>query len=124
MKKIIKKTKKAFTLIEMVIVLFIISLLLLVMIPNLGAQKNNASTKSEEAFKTTLQTQVDMYDSDTDNSNGNSVPNWTALKLKGYISDKQFKRIGDNYEITKVDDKDKGLSFEVKSVKKATTTSK
>lgn len=34
-----KKIHKAFTLIEMVIVLFIISLLLLIMIPNLVAQK-------------------------------------------------------------------------------------
>ncbi|WP_225422933.1 competence type IV pilus major pilin ComGC [Companilactobacillus jidongensis] len=94
MSKLIKKTKKAFTLIEMVIVLFIISLLLLVMIPNLGAQKNNASTKSEDAFVTTMQTEIDMYDGD-----GVSIPTWRNLKDDGYISENQFKRASKKYYI-------------------------
>ncbi|WP_338232537.1 prepilin-type N-terminal cleavage/methylation domain-containing protein [Companilactobacillus muriivasis] len=56
-----KKIRKGFTLIEMVIVLFIISLLLLIMIPNLVQQKNHADKQSTEAFKTTLVTQAGLY---------------------------------------------------------------
>lgn len=118
MKKIIKKTKKAFTLIEMVIVLFIISLLLLVMIPNLSAQKSNADAKSEEAFKTTLQTEVDMYDTDTTST---MTPSWSGLRGDGYISDKQFKRADKNYEIKKVE-KQSGYVLEVNPIKKTNTT--
>lgn len=64
MKKLKRKTRKAFTLIEMVIVLFIISILLVLIIPNLGTQKTNAVNKTDEAFISTLQTQVDMSDED------------------------------------------------------------
>jgi len=56
-----KKIRKGFTLIEMVIVLFIISLLLLIMIPNLVQQKDHADKQSAEAFKTTLVTQAGLY---------------------------------------------------------------
>lgn len=56
-----KKIRKGFTLIEMVIVLFIISLLLLIMIPNLVQQKDHADKQSTEAFKTTLVTQSGLY---------------------------------------------------------------
>ncbi|WP_125568318.1 competence type IV pilus major pilin ComGC [Companilactobacillus insicii] len=109
MKKIIKKTKEAFTLIEMVIVLFIISLLLLVMIPNLGTQKNNADTKSEAAFVATLQTQVDMYATD---ENG-STPTWKDLSDKGYISKKQSEKVQNKYVIS--DKKDNTGSYIVES---------
>lgn len=68
MTKLKKKTREAFTLIEMVIVLFIISLLLVLIIPNLGGQKENAVNKTDEAFRTTLQTQVDMEDEKVTNS--------------------------------------------------------
>lgn len=56
------KTRKhaAFTLIEIVIVLFIIFLLLII-IPNINQQKQAAQSKTEADFQTTLQTQVDMY---------------------------------------------------------------
>ncbi|APX72386.1 hypothetical protein BTM29_07345 [Companilactobacillus allii] len=83
MKKIINKTKKGFTLIEMVIVLFIISLLLLIMIPNLARQKQDAAIKGEDAFRVTMQTQVDMYDG--------ADLSWNKLKAEGLISDKQAK---------------------------------
>lgn len=83
MKKILNKTKKGFTLIEMVIVLFIISLLLLIMIPNLAKQKQDASKKGEDAFRVTMQTQIDMYD-------GSNL-SWSKLKSEGFISDKQEK---------------------------------
>ncbi|WP_129044713.1 competence type IV pilus major pilin ComGC [Companilactobacillus metriopterae] len=86
-KKLLKKTKKAFTLIEMVIVLFIISLLLLIILPNLGEQKKSASNKTDEAFRTTLQTQVDLYD-------GNAK-SFDDLENAHLISNKQMKKATD-----------------------------
>ena len=88
-----KKTRKAFTLIEMVIVLFIISLLLLIMIPNLAAQRKNADTRSEEAFKTTIRTQKELYE---DNHDG-AVPTLDDLEKEEYITKKQKEKV------TKVD---------------------
>ncbi|KRL67627.1 competence type IV pilus major pilin ComGC [Companilactobacillus versmoldensis] len=54
--------RKGFTLIEMVIVMFIISLLLLLIVPNLAQQKQKAEEKSKEAFIEVVQNQVDLED--------------------------------------------------------------
>ncbi len=87
-----KKIRKGFTLIEMVIVLFIISLLLLIMIPNLASQKTHAQNESDKAFRTTIVTQAELYSE----SNGNTEKiNLTELKEKGYISEGQFKHAQD-----------------------------
>ncbi|WP_119326562.1 competence type IV pilus major pilin ComGC [Companilactobacillus musae] len=86
-----KKTRKAFTLIEMVIVLFIISLLLLIMIPNLADQRNKATKKSDEAFVTTIKTQEEMYEND----NGAKKPTLDELKNEGYITENQLKKAKD-----------------------------
>ncbi|PMD70219.1 competence type IV pilus major pilin ComGC [Companilactobacillus nuruki] len=83
------KKRKAFTLIEMVIVLFIISLLLLIMIPNLAIQKDHADKKSQEAFKTTLVTQAGLYDEN--NGDGKTIT-IDVLKREKYITEAQYKR--------------------------------
>lgn len=83
-----KKTRKAFTLIEMVIVLFIISLLLLIMIPNLADQRNKATKRSDEAFVTTIKAQEEMYEND----NGGKKPTLDELKNEGYITENQLKK--------------------------------
>ncbi|UQS83804.1 competence type IV pilus major pilin ComGC [Bombilactobacillus thymidiniphilus] len=84
MKSLRRKKQSAFTLIEMVIVLFIISLLLLIIIPNINSQKNSAKNKTDAAFKTTLQTQVDMYDGDN--------PTWGKLQSDNYLSSAQVNK--------------------------------
>ncbi|WP_338216618.1 competence type IV pilus major pilin ComGC [Companilactobacillus muriivasis] len=86
-----KKIRKGFTLIEMVIVLFIISLLLLIMIPNLVQQKDHADKKSEEAFRTTLVTQAGLYLENNPDIESKDV---TIEKLKSekYITIKQAER--------------------------------
>lgn len=120
MKKLIKKTKKAFTLIEMVVVLFIISLLLLVMIPNLGAQKSNADAKSEDAFKATLQTEVDMYAADKGVSTSTT---WDVLKSRDYITQKQYDKAHDKYNIQKTPESSTSHpAYEV--IEKSTTAQK
>lgn len=55
------KKKSAFTLIEMTIVLFIISLLILIVVPNISGQKKHAENIHANAMTTVLQSQVDAY---------------------------------------------------------------
>lgn len=55
------RKQKGFTLIEMVIVIAIVVMLLVIIAPNLVQQKQRAQTKTDEAFRTTLQTQVELY---------------------------------------------------------------
>ncbi|UQS82495.1 prepilin-type N-terminal cleavage/methylation domain-containing protein [Bombilactobacillus folatiphilus] len=85
MSKLKLKNHGAFTLIEMVIVLFIISLLLLIIIPNINTQKHSAQSKTDAAFQSTLQTQVDMYDND-------DAVSWDQLEKDNYLSASQTKK--------------------------------
>ncbi len=50
MKKLIKN-EKAFTLIEMMIVLLVISVLLIIAVPNISKHNSNINEKGCEAFK-------------------------------------------------------------------------
>lgn len=84
-----KKIRRGFTLIEMVIVLFIISLLMLIMIPNIIEQKDHANNTSNDAFKTTLKTQAELYLENNPNAETVTVE---MLKENNYISDKQSDR--------------------------------
>ena len=52
------KNKKAFTLIEMLIVLFIIAILLILIIPNITKNIDTAKDKSSEAYEKTVQSQA------------------------------------------------------------------
>lgn len=84
-----KKIRKGFTLIEMVIVLFIISLLLLIMIPNLTKQRDNANEKSNEALRTTVVSQAGLYSED----HPDKEVTITNLKNNNYISEKQVDKL-------------------------------
>ena len=57
MEKILKKLKKkdGFTLIEMLIVLFIIAILLILIIPNITKNIDTAKDKSSEAYEKTVE---------------------------------------------------------------------
>lgn len=85
LKSLMKKSKKAegFTLIEMVVVIAIIAILILLVVPNLGKQKDKANERTNEAFKTTLQTQVEL-------SEKKSITKWD--ELSDLLSEKQIKR--------------------------------
>ena len=52
------KNKEAFTLIEMLIVLFIIAILLILIIPNITKNIDTAKDKSSEAYEKTVQSQA------------------------------------------------------------------
>jgi competence protein ComGC len=96
---LIAKTRKAqgFTLIEMVVVVAIIVMLIIIIAPNLTKQKQKASDRTEDAFKTTLQTQVELYEDDKDRD-GKDV-NFNNMFDDGYLTKKQLDK-SKNYRVT------------------------
>ncbi|GAA3636681.1 competence type IV pilus major pilin ComGC [Lactobacillus hamsteri] len=87
---IFNKKQKGFTLIEMVVVIAIVVMLTLIIAPNLVGQKKNAEKKTSEAFRTTLQTQVELYE----NEHGKLPRSLNDLRGK-YLSEDQAKKIKD-----------------------------
>ena len=77
---------KGFTLVEMVIVIAIIAMLILLIVPGLSKQKDRATSKTDEALRTTIETQRQLAE---DNGDGTSLE---ELVKKEYISQKQKER--------------------------------
>lgn len=83
-----RRKQEGFTLIEMVVVIAIIVILILLIVPNLINQKQKAETKTADAFKTTLQTQVELYKDehkvpkDFEDLKGNYLTNDQIAKAK------------------------------------------
>ncbi|AWZ41804.1 competence protein ComGC [Latilactobacillus sakei] len=96
-----KKKRNAFTLIEMVIVLAIVALLILLISPNLVAQKQRAEKKTDQALVTTLQTQVEL----AADEQGHQIKSLDELTDK-YISKDQLKHA-----------KEKGITIDSGTVK-------
>lgn len=78
------KKAKGFTLIEMVVVVAIIAILLLLVVPNVVKQKQHAQQRTNDAFKTTLQTQVELSEK--------KDAKWEDLEADGYLTKKQVER--------------------------------
>jgi competence protein ComGC len=76
------KNQKGFTLIEMMIVLLVISVLLVITVPNVTKNNSSINEKGCEAFVKMVQGQVQAYELD-DNELPVSV---AALKAGGYIT--------------------------------------
>lgn len=55
------KKNNAFTLIEMLVVLMIISVLIILIVPNLGKRSQDVNSKGCEALIAVVQAQVDAY---------------------------------------------------------------
>ena len=96
MKKLLKK-KKAFTLIELLICLFIIGLMMLLIIPNIANQK--AQEKSDAAIVKVIENQQELYL--LENKDATAKPDATVLKDKGYITQEQL----DSYNKAKANGK-------------------
>lgn len=79
-----------FTLIEMVVVVAIIVMLLIIIAPNLTKQKDSANAKTNDAFKTTLQTQATLYEDDKDRE-GKEIT-FQNMFEDGYLTKKQFAK--------------------------------
>ncbi len=87
MKNLMKllKSNQAFTLIEMVIVLLVISVLLIVSLPNISSQSKEINGKGCEAFQQMVQAQVESYRM-TEKSLPASVED---LQLAGYLNQEE-----------------------------------
>ncbi|KRL02717.1 competence type IV pilus major pilin ComGC [Liquorilactobacillus capillatus] len=81
-----RKQWSGFTLIEMSIVMFIISLLILIILPNIGKQRDNARGVGNQALGDVVQTQADLYRNETDKE----VVTLEDLKGSGYLNEKQY----------------------------------
>lgn len=81
--------QQAFTLMEMVTVIFIIGLLIIVFLPTLSNQRDNASQKADVAFERTLQTQVDLYREDINATDGIS---WDKMAKDNYLTPTQVEK--------------------------------
>ena len=90
MKKLIMKLKeakiKAFTLVEMLIVLLIISVLLLLFVPNLTKQKDAVNDKGKAAVVKVVESKAELYSLDK-----NEEASLSKLEADGRITAEQAK---------------------------------
>lgn len=92
MKKVPKLSDKGFTLIEMIIVLFVISVIMLLIIPNISKNKESIDTKGNEAFVTVVQTQLDLYTMNEGEAGLTNENTFSSLHEDKYLSENQFEQ--------------------------------
>ncbi len=84
MKRFIQN-EKAFTLIEMMIVLLVISVLLIIAVPNISKHNSNIKEKGCEAFIKMVEAQVQSFEMDK-----KRLPTGLAeLQTEGYLQENQ-----------------------------------
>lgn len=82
-----KNNEQGFTLIEMMIVLLVISVLLIITIPNITKHNSNINTKGCKAFVKMVEAQVQAYEMDHQ-----ALPaSIEDLQEKGYLNTEQTK---------------------------------
>ncbi|MGO1355751.1 competence type IV pilus major pilin ComGC [Alkalibacterium gilvum] len=91
------KLEEGFTLIEMSLVLFIISALLLLFVPNLSGRQKNAESTGDEAIASVLQSQVDMYKMDNEGAN---PTDFNQLNTENYLTDKQLEKANEKFTLS------------------------
>ncbi|GHV97547.1 competence protein ComGC [Lactobacillus nasalidis] len=91
LKRLFPKRQRAFTLIEMVIVVAIIATLVLLISPNLLAQKDHADKRTNDAFDSTIRTQVELYQENT----GKVPASFQEMVEAHYLTPKQEKQAED-----------------------------
>ena len=80
----------------MIIVLFVISVIMLLIIPNISKNKESIDAKGNEAFVTVVQTQLDLYTMNegeaglTDENTFSSLHKDNKKKKNHYLSKNQF----------------------------------
>lgn len=88
-----KLHRRGFTLLEMSIVLFIISLLILIIIPNLAKQRQNATRIHSKAMVNVIQTQADLFENEV----GRTATSVQQLYSKHYLTSSQLKSAQRNH---------------------------
>lgn len=86
---IMKKKQKyaGFTLLEMLIVLLIISVLILLFVPNLAKHKETVDKKGNEAIVKIVESQIELYTLEK-----NKTPSLNELVNEGYITKEQLDK--------------------------------
>jgi len=80
------KNQKGFTLIEMMIVLLVISVLLIITVPNISKHSSNINTKGCDAYMKTVEAQIEAYKIDQ-----NKIPTFSELQAEGYLKSAEGK---------------------------------
>lgn len=81
-----------FTLLEMLVVLLIISVLILLFVPNLSKHKEGVDKKGNEAIVKIVETQIDLYSMEK-----SQTPTVDQLLKEEYITQEQY----DKYQASK-----------------------
>ena len=84
----------------MVIVLFVISVIMLLVIPNLSKSKKSIDTTGNEAFVTVVQTQLDLYLMTEDSAGLTDANTFDLLGSEKYLNDSQVEQAKQNLKIT------------------------
>lgn len=90
MKKVVKKYN-GFTLLEMLVVLLIISVLILLFIPNLAKHKESVDKKGQEAIVKVVETQMDLYEMEKDQK-----ATIDKLLAENYITKEQYNKYNES----------------------------
>lgn len=90
--KLKHKTVKAFTLLEMLFVLIIISVLLLLFVPNLTKQKDHVEKTGNAAIVKIVESQAELYEMTT-----GEKASLSALADGGYITKKQVEAYNEHF---------------------------
>lgn len=87
--------QRGFTLMEMLLVLFIVSVLMLLVVPGVSKQQDKASETGDAAFHASLQSQINLYRMDEA-----KVPaSFEALETAGYLTAEQEEKATASYTI-------------------------
>ncbi|WP_210365916.1 competence type IV pilus major pilin ComGC [Bacillus sp. REN3] len=82
------KNQKGFTLIEMMIVLLVISVLLIITVPNISKHSSNINSKGCSAYAKMIEGQIQAYKIE---QNTTTQPTFTELASKNYLKSAEGK---------------------------------
>lgn len=83
-----RKNNNGFTLLEMLIVLFVIAVLIILFVPNLAKQTDSINKQGDAALEKVIETQTEMYYLD----NNEKPASLDTLFKDGYISKDQHDK--------------------------------
>ena len=86
------KTVKGFTLLEMLMVLIIISVLMLLFVPNLSKQKENVEKTGNAAIVKVVSSQAELYEMTT-----GEQATLSGMQTAGYITEKQVEAYNEHF---------------------------
>lgn len=91
------KRLKAFTLVEVLVVLLIICVLVILFVPNVGKQKELADKKSNEAVVALVNNQIEIYEMEFPAEKNTSLTiKLGKMESLGYITKEQRERYESN----------------------------